>query len=349
MNQNNSYNNPVPVNMPGYILSRAQVADRCRIDPRWFDGVGKLIILDAETAIVVPAGEMKYCDNRAMMPGHQLTHLVVSQSDGIFIGFTGKVPNTWIHTLSKICFPIDTDTRNETHFVKAFGIVDEDQVMGYYALRTGDDQKLAQQEIDSVNGYPIAGFDFVAVKGQIYLAATTLPTLSNPKRQSFACNVSIEDLLQAKPYTLEWNRIPFTEGFNVTGLRGTVRNEKVIYTFLDQDTGTLYTAHYNDKTAKVLEKGVKGILITVTGAKVAEEHETTIVTDDKILALGTGTNPFRKVLADFKDQALYDKALNVKQARTINGILGENEIFFRNSETSMATTTVINREGQINN
>jgi hypothetical protein len=344
----NQYNNPVPANLPGYILTRAQVAYRRDADPRWFDTVGKLIILDAETCIVVPAGEMKYCDDRAKMPGHQLTRLVVSQDGGIFLGFTGQVPNPWIRTLSKISFPIDADTRNDQHFMKAFGLVDDGPVMGYHVFRTGSG--LRQQEIDSVNGHPIADIDFVAVKGQVHLVATTLPTLAMPKRQCFTVKASYEDLLQKKPFQLDWNNTPWTEGYNVTGLRGTIKNEEVTYTFLDQDTGTLYNARYNDKTPKVLEKGVKGILITVTGAKVADGHDTTVVTDDKIIALGTGTDKFRQTIADFnKNPALYDMSRNLRQARMINGILGDREIFFRNPETPLAHTMVATRETQVNN
>lgn len=316
----------VLVGIPGIFKTREQFAEMRSNDQKYkqgsfLDNLGEIIFVDANHVLVIPASELKSASLEQLNElGSRLTRLVATK-DGVLCTATGSIPEPWLHTFSKFTPFQDGDTSE--HFVKRFSPNYEGPIMGYHVVRTGDRQ-LNTKVFTSINSRPIVGLDLVQYEGKVNLAAVTQADFRNPKSQVFLREATISALKDKTSIHSQWKPAPWNGDYDVSSLRGTVQNGKVMYAFLNQNTRTLMAASLTDKSAKTLQEGVKGMLDIVSGAQIDSAHMATVITNKEIVAIGDKKNT---VIADLSSPAFDELARQIRKGKTLRGIYGKENVY----------------------
>lgn len=320
--------------IPGYIMSRIDFAKKRAFDMRcsteyFLDNLGEIIFLDDDKAFVISAKDLKYLSPTQMGQlnnfGSRLTKLVATK-DTVLCTASGHIDEAWLRTLSKFSPFIGADSE---YLVKGFAPNYEGSLVGYHMARITDSKKdrLNFKTFTKINNRQIIGLDLVEFEGKVIQAAITQADFRNPKSQVFVREAPIEALQNETSIHSEWKPASWNGGYNVSNLRGTVQNGKVMYTFLDQDTRTLMAASLTDKSAKVLQEGVKGILDIVSGAQIDSAHMATVITNKEIIAIGDKKNT---VIGSLASPAYDELARQIRKGKTLHGIYGKENVFVSN-------------------
>lgn len=320
--------------IPGYIMSRVDFAKKRAFDMKcsteyFLDNLGEIIFLDDDKAFVINAKDLKYLSPTQMGQlnniGSRLTKLVATK-DTVLCTASGHIDEAWLRTLSKFNPFVGADSE---YLVKGFAPNYEGTIVGYHMARIADPKKdrLNLKTFTKINRCQIIGLDLVEFEGKVIQAATTLADFQNPKSQVFFREAPIEALKDEASIHSEWKPAPWNGDYNVSNLRGTVQNKKVMYTFLDQNTRTLMVASLTDKSAKVLQEGVKGMLNIVSGAQIDEAHMATVITHKEIIAIGDKKNT---IVGDLTSPAYGELARQIRKGKTLHGIYGKENVFVSN-------------------
>jgi len=342
----NANQNPLALNLnlPGYILSRAQLAERRDFDAQnrkgsWLDDVGEIFFLDAERAFVVPAQELSYVATEQLrnLPWPRLTKLVQSEDAGVLCTVTGHINQSWLSTFSKIALPLNIET--ERHMVKAFAPGYEGPVVAYHGLRTNDGE-LSWRLFEHAQGHALCDIDFVAYEGKACFAATTWATPSTPMSTVWVRECAIKALKDRQSVDATWTMAPWADSHNVSQLRGFLKDGQRYYSFFSVDQGNLLMAAPADKAAKVIRKNVKGLLNHVTGASTDRQNIATVITtDDKIIAIGKEET----TLADLTQPTYQDLGRWVRQYKRPVGVIGKNGTLFMRAFNNPLCNVIVSK------
>lgn len=318
--------------LPGYIVSRTDVASRCDLDLKqrhgsWFDGVGEMLVVDAERAFVIPARELSYVAPEQIRATRlpRLVKLVASEDAGVMCTLSGHVSSSWLTTFANVSVPKNVDT--DRHFVKAFAPTHQGAIVGYHALRSNDGE-LSWRAFEQINGQQIRDLDFLSFEGKVHFVATTFDAASN-KPACYARECGIKALKDNQPIHAIWSAVAFGEGHHVTALRGMLKDGARAYTFLDMTQGALFQAQASDKQPKVLKKSIKGVLSNVSGA-MGGKTLCTVVTDDKVMNIGKD----EQVVCDLTLPQHSELAGFIRDSKWVSGIVGRDGVAYLPSVTN---------------
>jgi hypothetical protein len=293
-----------------------------------------MLFIDAEHAFVIPAHELSYLSSEQIRAARlpRLVKLVVSEDAGVTCTLTGHINRSWIKTLAKLNVPRDTET--ERHFVKCFAPTHQGAVVGYHALITQDHQ-LNVRSFEQVHGQQLRDIDFISHEGKVHFAATTFSPNSD-KTSCFVREDSVKALRDNQTPNTDWSLASWGEGHQMVNLRGMLKDGVRVYSFLDCEEGTLCQVSANDKQAKVIKKGIKGVLNNVTGATTDRQLLCTIVTDDKIINMTKN----EQVAGDLSQPQHAELMRLVRDSKWVTGIVGRSNVAYVSSLTNPLSSLI---------